>query len=239
VPREWARPLLGFHEEMLAAVLAVLLVASPAPADATRTELEAVAHRIAALKERRLAGENVDEELTRQLVRAEELAAAVERSSPPPRSGRTAGPPPEELRERADAARDEADRVVAQIEEIDRTLEDVDRERRREAALEALAGDSALFGEADLGGRRSAQGAAGATAGADAPRSATSQTLSEGSHRTRRPERGHDDAALPARGASDEVRSLQEQRAALAERLSALQADAARLDAAAARAAEE
>jgi hypothetical protein len=225
---------------MLAVVLAALIAASSGPADAARAELEAVAQRIAALKERRLAGEAVDDELTQLLVRSQELAAAVERSSPPPRSGGTTGLPPEELRERADAARDEADRIGAQIEEVDRTIEDVDRERRREAALEALAGDSALFGDGDLGGRRASRTTAGATAsGADAPASPSSPALSESSRPTQRTERPRDDAALPARGASDEVRSLQTQRAALAKRLEALKVEADRLDAAAARAAEE
>jgi hypothetical protein len=222
---------------VLAAVLATLPAASPGPADAARAELESVAQRIAALKERRLAGEPVDEELTRLLVRSQELAAAVERSSPPARSGGTTGLPPEELRERADAARDEADRVVAQIEEIERTLEDVDRERRREAALADLAGDSRLFGDGDLGGRRAARTSAGATA-SDAP-AGPSPALSETSRPADRGERPRDDAALPARGASDEVRSLQAQRAALAERLAALKAEADRLDAAAKVAAEE
>lgn len=222
---------------MLAAVLAVLLAASSAPADAARAELESVAHRIAVLKERRLAGQNVDEELTRLLVRSQELATQVERSAPPARPGATEGLPPDELRERADAARDEADRVVAQIEEVDRTLVEVDRERRREAALEALAGDSMLFGEADLGGRRSGASGGGDFAGAG-PRGTAAQTLSEESRRTPDPERSRDPAALPARGASDEVHSLEAQRAALAARLAALRSRAAELDEAA-RAADE
>ncbi|HYG66976.1 MAG TPA: hypothetical protein VD838_04930 [Anaeromyxobacteraceae bacterium] len=228
---------------MFAAVLAVLLATSPGPANAARAELEGVAQRIAHLKERRLAGEPVDEELTRLLVRAQELAAAIERTSPPRRSGAAPGLPPEELRERADAARDEADRVWAQIEEIDRTLEDVDRERRREAALEALAGDSALFGDSDVGGRRAARSSTAGTAAtaataAEAPRG-TSSALVEDTRRRQPSERTRDDAALPAEGAAAEVRSLQAQRAALAERIAALQAEAERLDAAAKRAADE
>ncbi len=48
---------------MVPALLAAALLAAPAPAGEARTELEAVAVRIERLKVRRLAGEDVADEL--------------------------------------------------------------------------------------------------------------------------------------------------------------------------------
>lgn len=231
---------------MLLAALAALLVATADPTAAARAELDNVARRIAVLKERRLTGHNVDEELTRLLVRSEELAAQIERHAPKQQTAHAPGPSPEELRERADAVRDEADRVAAQVEDVDRSLEEVDRERRREAALEALASDSALFGESDLAGGHARSSTSGTASSAAAAADGSSSTAlsaqngasgSSGASRAARAERSRA-AAVQARGAS-EVRALQQQRAALVDRLDALRTDAARLDAAAARAAKE
>lgn len=120
---------------MLPAVcLALALVASPDadPAEA-RAELDACAARIEELKARRQAGQAADRELQRLLVRAQELAAELERTraelplAPATPSAAAPALAPDELRERADAARDEADRLSAEIAELDVKLGDARR----------------------------------------------------------------------------------------------------------------
>jgi len=87
--------------------------------DAAQAELSAVAVRIEQLKARYATGDgSVVPELHQQLVRAQELAQAIEATSAlPPPSGDA--PTAEELRERADADRDEADRLRRAIERIE------------------------------------------------------------------------------------------------------------------------
>lgn len=107
------------------ATLALLLAAHPGEPD-VRAELEACAERIEELKARRRDGEAVGRELERLLVRAQELAAELDRAAaalpPVPHV-----PSPEELRERADAARDEADRLAAEIALLDVKIDDLRR----------------------------------------------------------------------------------------------------------------
>jgi hypothetical protein len=102
--------------------LALALAAgSPDPGtlDAARAELSALAGRIETLKQRNLAGEQNGRELERCLVRAQELAAEIERRAAAEPAPAPAAPSPEELRERADALHDEADRVAAAVNELD------------------------------------------------------------------------------------------------------------------------
>jgi hypothetical protein len=131
------------------AALALLLAADPV-VDPTRAELDQVASRIERLKGRRLAGEDVTQELERLLAHAQELAQRIERArrgvAVPSRGDH--GLPPEELRERADALRDESDRIAIRLRELDARIDVVRRERRVEAGLESLARESALFGDA-------------------------------------------------------------------------------------------
>jgi hypothetical protein len=138
---------------MLVAALALLLAADPV-VDPARAELDQVASRIEQLKKYRLAGEDVTQELERLLAHAQELAQRIERArrgaAVPTTSER--GLPPEELRERADALRDESDRIAIRLRELDAKIDVVRRERRVEAGLESLARESALFG--DAGARR-------------------------------------------------------------------------------------
>jgi len=110
-------------------VLALLLASASPEREAARLELEAVAARIAHLKALHVSGEEVHGELHRLLVRAQELAIAIDLidhpqppGTPPPR---LRGPTPDELRERADAARDEADRILGAIAAIDRRIGEV------------------------------------------------------------------------------------------------------------------
>ncbi|HET8539913.1 MAG TPA: hypothetical protein VFL83_08580 [Anaeromyxobacter sp.] len=111
---------------MVPALCLALVLAGPADDADARAELDACATRIEELKARRRAGQAMDRELERLLVRAQELALELERTSAavptaPP------SPSPEELRERADAARDEADRLSAEIAELDVKLGDARR----------------------------------------------------------------------------------------------------------------
>ncbi|WP_242343155.1 hypothetical protein [Anaeromyxobacter terrae] len=100
--------------------LALLLCAPPAELDAHRAELDLLAVRIQELKLRQIHGENVRRELERLLVRAQELAGAIEAELQREGALPAALPPsPDELRERADAARDEADRLAAAVHALD------------------------------------------------------------------------------------------------------------------------
>jgi hypothetical protein len=126
--------------------LALLLAGGPdSDSGEARKELDVCAEQIERLKAQRRAGELARRELERLLVRAQELAAELERTrrqqlplGPPP------DPSPEELREIADAARDEADRLAAEIAELDVKLGDV----RRAAAPEQGAVSNAVLGGA-------------------------------------------------------------------------------------------
>jgi len=87
--------------------------------DAAQAELSAVAARIEQLKARHAAGDGeVAPELHQLLVRAQELAHAIDATAPRPPPSPSA-PSAEELREQADADRDEADRLKAAIERLD------------------------------------------------------------------------------------------------------------------------
>jgi DNA repair exonuclease SbcCD ATPase subunit len=112
----------------------VMLLACGADPDApdARKELDSCAERIEELKAQRRAGELARRELERLLVRAQELAAELERTRQAMPAAPTA-PSPEELRERADAARDEADRLAAAIAELDVKLGDARRLARAES----------------------------------------------------------------------------------------------------------
>ena len=115
--------------------LALLLCAPTASLDAHRAELDDLAGRIQQLKLRQLHGDNVRRELERLLVRAQELAGAIEAELDRGGALPIALPPsPDELRERADAARDEADRLAAEIAALDVRIQDGRR----------LAGDSGV-----------------------------------------------------------------------------------------------
>jgi hypothetical protein len=96
-----------------------LRAGDPAALPAARAELSRVAERIELLKARRVEGRDVGRELERLLVRAQELAAEIDRraAAVPPPPG--VAPSVEELRERADALHDEADRLAASLTELD------------------------------------------------------------------------------------------------------------------------
>lgn len=127
---------------MISGVVLALALAADAPSPA-RAELDACAERIEELKARRSAGASARRELERLLIRAQELAAELERTRAelPPSPHALA---PEELRERADAARDEADRLAAEIAELDVKLGDARRlaaaEHDRQVARAAMGG---------------------------------------------------------------------------------------------------
>jgi DNA repair exonuclease SbcCD ATPase subunit len=122
------------HEAVVLQCLTVVMLLYGAGADAPRArqELDTCAERIEELKALRRAGELERRELERLLVRAQELAAELERSRQAIPAGPTA-PSPEELRERADAMRDEADRLGAAIAELDVKLGDARRLVRAES----------------------------------------------------------------------------------------------------------
>jgi hypothetical protein len=124
-------------QPMLGLVLIALLASGP-DRDALRRELDSVADRIEALKSRRMAGEDVEGELGRLLVRSQELAGQLERSRPQAAPPPPAQPAVDELRERADALRDEADRVARALAALD--------ERIAEAVRSATAPPSAAAG---------------------------------------------------------------------------------------------
>ena len=102
---------------MLHLPLALLLAGTP-ELDAAHVELDSCAMRIEELKAERGRGQSSRRELERLLVRAQELAAELQRARAELPLAPT-GPSPEELRERADAARDHADRLSAAIAELD------------------------------------------------------------------------------------------------------------------------
>jgi hypothetical protein len=109
--------------------LALLLCAPTASLDAHRAELDDLAGRIQQLKLRQLHGDNVRRELERLLVRAQELAGAIEAELDHDGALPIALPPsPDELRERADAARDEADRLAAAIHALEIRITTVSNE---------------------------------------------------------------------------------------------------------------
>jgi hypothetical protein len=109
--------------------LALLLCAPTASLDAHRAELDLLAGRIQQLKLRQLHGDNVRRELERLLVRAQELAGAIEAELDRGGALPIALPPsPDELRERADAARDEADRLAAAIHALEIRITTVSNE---------------------------------------------------------------------------------------------------------------
>jgi hypothetical protein len=128
-----ARRLLSLPTSMIPASLLTVLLLSAAPA-APRLELDGLAARIEQLKVRRLSGENVDRELERLLVRAQEVVLELEQrqgGAPP-----SALPVADELRERADALHDEADRLAAALGVLDVRIADA----RRLAAVEGGGG---------------------------------------------------------------------------------------------------
>lgn len=126
--------------------LSLALAASPAEvsrAGEARAELEACAERIEELKARRREGDAVGRELERLLVRAQELAAELDRAAselPPP----PGAPSPEELRERADALRDEADRLASEVAHLDVKIGDLRRSLRSGGPTDPVALGSRL-----------------------------------------------------------------------------------------------
>jgi hypothetical protein len=116
---------------MIPALCLALLLAGPPGAGEdldARAELDACAARIEELKAQRRAGQAVERELDRLLVRAQDLAIELERTRAElPAPAAQPQPSPEELRERADAARDEADRLSTAIAELDVKLGDARR----------------------------------------------------------------------------------------------------------------
>jgi hypothetical protein len=106
---------------MLSALaLAVLLAADPAPNPAElRRALDGVAERIAELKARALEGEDVHAELEPLLVRAQDLADALDRASPGPAATRPPSAQVEDLRARADALYEEADALAGALAELE------------------------------------------------------------------------------------------------------------------------
>lgn len=124
--------------------IVMLLYGADGDAPKARKELDSCAERIEELKAQRRAGELERRELERLLVRAQELAAELERTRQAIPAA-PAAPSPEELHELADAMRDEADRVGAAIAELDVKLGDARRLLRAE-------GD-ATMARATLGGR--------------------------------------------------------------------------------------
>jgi hypothetical protein len=125
--------------------LALLLAGASPEREAARLELGAVASRIELLKVRHAMGEDVRGELHRLLVRAQELAIAIDLmdhpqppGAPPPR---LRGPTPDELHERADAARDQADRLRDELASVDRRIAEVEASARVPSARFAGTGD--------------------------------------------------------------------------------------------------
>lgn len=109
---------------MLGSLLVLALVSTPpAPSVAVlRRELDAVAARIEELKVRRAGGAPVEGELEALLVRAQDLADALERARPRPAAPAVTDPDrtlADELRGRAAELREEAERLAAAIAEVD------------------------------------------------------------------------------------------------------------------------
>jgi len=213
----WLAP--KFPSMIQALTAALLIAAGPSPAD-VRAQLDAVAARIERLKARRLAGGDVEGELEVLLVRAGELAAALEHGVKPA-APPAAGPSAEELRERADALRDEADREDVAARQLDARIEEARRTARLEAGLESLMSESALFGDTGMtrfGGRPTVQGTEGsAVTGGSGAR--TSTALAPGR-----------DSESPA-SAGMTLPAMVQARAKAAARAAALRASAEALDA--------
>lgn len=129
---------------MVSGLPLVLLLAAGNPAWDARAELNAVATRIEQLKVRHMAGEDVGRELVALLVRAQELAAEIDR-----REARAPQPPPapaSELRERADALHDEADRIAAALAVVEGRIVEAHRAMTAKASQqrEVVANRAAL-----------------------------------------------------------------------------------------------
>lgn len=157
-------------------IVTLLALCGDGDVPTARRELDACARRIEELKAQRLAGELQRRELERLLVRAQELAAELERTRQATPAAPSA-PSPEELRERADAARDEADRLAAEIAELDVKLGDARRLLRAEsdgtvsrAVLGAPAAPAHATRVRELEGQRAALAARRAQAEAAAAR---------------------------------------------------------------------
>jgi DNA repair exonuclease SbcCD ATPase subunit len=153
-----------------------MLLACGVDSDApkARKELDSCAERIEELKALRRAGELERRELERLLVRAQELAAELERTRQA-MPATTIAPSPEELHERADAARDEADRLSAEIAELDVKLGDARRMARAESdgtVARAVLGGPPTSSQADRVRALSAQRASLAERRAQAERAA-------------------------------------------------------------------
>jgi len=147
---------------MLAPVLlAALLASGPSPdAGALRHELYDLAGRIEALKERRLAGEDVEGQLEPLLVRSQELAAELERLRPEASAPPPAGSSEESARERADDL----------VERANLLRDEADRLRRRCAVLDArilIALRNATSAPAQAGGEAPATSPAWAASAGD------------------------------------------------------------------------
>ena len=220
----------------LLAALLLLAAPMPDPARAARAELDGVAAQIAVLKARRLAGDDVSAELDPLLVRAQALAAEIERlqapgGTPPP----AAGPTPEELHERADALRDDADRASAAMIDVDRQVEEARRAASLEAGLASLASESDLFGDSRLarlpqrsGSALNAETSASVGPGGSAPPSSTGAGGTGGRAAALAPGAGHGGA--PPDPAS-RLRILRALRQELEARIASLRAEADRLEA--------
>ncbi|HVO17876.1 MAG TPA: hypothetical protein VMU15_01385 [Anaeromyxobacter sp.] len=189
---------------MLAPVLlAALLASGPSPdAGALRHELYDLAARIEALKERRLAGEDVEGELEPLLVRSQELAVELERLRPGASAPPAGGSPEESAHERADEL----------VERVNLLRDEADRLRRRCAVLDARI----------LAALRSATSAP-AQAGGGAPYASPAWAASDDDGAA---------PASPAskRSLVTAIASLVDQRMQLAIRARVLEAQAARLE---------
>lgn len=92
-----------------------------------RAELSSLAAQIEQLKARRVHGEEVGRDLERLLVRAQDLAAEIERHEAIEAAPALVVPTARELRERADFLRDEADVLAAALAALDIRIEDARR----------------------------------------------------------------------------------------------------------------
>lgn len=92
-----------------------------------RAQLSSLAAQIELLKARRLQGDEVERDLERLLVRAQDLAAEIERREAVEAAPALVVPTAPELRERADFLRDEADALAAALAALDIRIEDARR----------------------------------------------------------------------------------------------------------------